>query len=348
MNQDTFNCPLPHHDDERISIAHGGGGLMMHRLLEKTIFPRISPEQAHTSLDSALIADGLAFSTDSFVVSPLFFPGGDIGRLSVFGTTNDLAMVGAEANFLSLGLILEEGFPMSDLERILASIDVAQKEVGAKVVTGDTKVVPRGKGDGVYINTAGVGCLMNPTLRLAPGQVCDGDHIIVSGDLGRHEASIIVARKEFGIEADITSDLAPLTPTVRKLIAAGLDLHCLRDLTRGGLGSALHEICHSTRKNLSFVLDSEKLPLSDEVSSLAELLGFDPLFMANEGRFVAFLSPADSEQALAIMQSMPGGSAAAIIGTVRQEEHSQVWIKSAYGSEKKLPLLNGDQLPRIC
>lgn len=348
MNQDNFNCPIPHHNDERISLAHGGGGLMMHRLLEKTIFPRVSPEQAHAPQDSALISDGLALSTDSFVVSPLFFPGGDIGRLCVLGTSNDLAMVGAETNFLSLGFILEEGFPKADLERILVSIDAAQKEVKAKVVTGDTKVVPRGKGDGIYINTAGVGRLINPVLRLAPDQIHEGDHIIVSGDLGRHEAAIIIARKEFGIEADITSDLAALIPTVRKLIDARLSLHCLRDLTRGGLGSALHEICHATNQKFSFVLDAEKLPVSQEVNSLAELLGFDPLFMANEGRFVTFISPADSAQALEIMHAMPGGASAAIIGSVRQEERNQVWIKSAYGSEKKLPILNGDQLPRIC
>jgi hydrogenase expression/formation protein HypE len=293
--------------------------------------------------DAALLpaeAGPLAFTTDSYVVRPLFFPGGDIGSLAVFGTVNDLAMVGASAIALSLSLILEEGLPMPLLQQVVASIRLAAQRCGVPVVTGDTKVVERGKGDGIYINTAGIG-RVDHGLQIGPKAVRSGDAILVSGDLGRHGVAILAARQELGFRTELHSDLAPLQEPVRALLAADLELHCLRDLTRGGLASALHEI--SRGAGLGVLVRENAIPIAPEVDAACELLGLDPLAMANEGRFVLFLPAHQADQALAVLQRFQ--PLAASIGCVRGEA---VLLETSLGLQRRLELGRGESLPRIC
>lgn len=325
-----------------VLLGHGGGGSLSQRLIDQLLVPAFGPADG-VLLDAAVLpaeAGPLAFTTDSYVVRPLFFPGGDIGSLAVFGTVNDLAMVGASAIALSLSLILEEGLPMPLLQQVLASIRLAAQRCGVPVVTGDTKVVERGKGDGIYINTAGIG-RVDHGLQIGPKAVRSGDAILVSGDLGRHGVAILAARQELGFRTELRSDLAPLQEPVRALLAADLELHCLRDLTRGGLASALHEI--SRGAGLGVLVRENAIPIAPEVDAACELLGLDPLAMANEGRFVLFLPAHQADRALAVLQRFQ--PSAASIGCVRGEA---VLLETSLGLQRRLELGRGESLPRIC
>ena len=325
-----------------VLLGHGGGGSLSQRLIDQLLLPAFGPADG-VLLDAALLpaeAGPLAFTTDSYVVRPLIFPGGDIGSLAVFGTVNDLAMVGASAIALSLSLILEEGLPMPLLQQVVASIRLAAQRCGVPVVTGDTKVVERGKGDGIYINTAGIG-RVDHGLQIGPKAVRSGDAILVSGDLGRHGVAILAARQELGFRTELRSDLAPLQEPVRALLAADLELHCLRDLTRGGLASALHEI--SRGAGLGVLVRENAIPIAPEVDAACELLGLDPLAMANEGRFVLFLPAHQADRALAVLQRFQ--PSAASIGCVRGEA---VLLETSLGLQRRLELGRGESLPRIC
>src|SRR5690606_11051361 len=277
---------------------------------------------------------------DSYVVHPLFFPGGDIGALAVNGTVNDLAMCGARPLFLSAGFIIEEGLPMETLERVVLSMQVSAHAAGVQIVTGDTKVVDKGKGDGLFINTAGIGVIEYP-LQIAPQMVRPGDVVIVNGDLGRHGMAIMAVREGLEFESQIESDCAPLTTPVLALLDAGIEVHCLRDLTRGGLASALCEIASTT--DLHIHIEEGAVPVNEDVRGVCEILGLDPLYVANEGRFVAFVAPKDAENALSIL-----GDQARQIGVVGEQRDSLVTLRSAIGATRILDMLSGDQLPRIC
>ena len=342
-------CPAPGDGGERLTLAHGGGGRLMRRLIDDVIGPGLGVSEAHLSLDSALLdvppAHSLAMTTDSYVVRPLFFPGSDIGALAINGTVNDLAMVGARARAIGVGLILEEGFALADLRRVLESMKRAADAAGVDIVTGDTKLVERGKGDGLFINTSGVGFV--PAGRsLSPRRVEAGDVILVSGDLGRHGAAIACSREGLALESEITSDCAPLSALVEALFDAGVALHCLRDLTRGGLVSALVEIASAAR--LQARLDEDAVPVSPPVRSVCELLGFDPFYLANEGRLVAIVPERSAEVALNIMRQFePSAARCGGIG-VRNESGAPLVCRTAFGTTRVLDLLSGDPLPRIC
>ncbi len=309
-------CPLPAPDDGCIELAHGGGGARMHRLIEGLFRPAFGSPPTDPAHDGATVPVGgsrLAFTTDSFVVTPLEFPGGDIGALSVIGTVNDLAMCGARPLSLSAGFILEEGLEIALLRRIAASMGQAAAAAGVAVSTGDTKVVERGKGDGLYISTAGIG-LIPPGVAIGPQFVRPGDAVLLSGDVGRHGIAIMAAREGLGFETAIESDMASLAPPVAALLDAGVTLHCLRDLTRGGLATALVEI--ATAAGLELRLDADAVAVSDAVRGACEILGLDPWYVANEGRLVAFVPDADTARALAVLRAQPGGAAASVIGRV--------------------------------
>jgi hydrogenase expression/formation protein HypE len=287
----------------------------------------------------------LAFTTDSFVVSPMFFPGGDIGKLAVYGTVNDLAMAGATPKYLSCGLILEEGTSMETLRRVVASMRGAAEEVGVRIVTGDTKVVDRGKGDGIFINTAGVGVIPDG-IDVSPSRAAVGDRLLVSGDLGRHGIAIMSVREGLEFEGAPPSDCASLADLVKQLTALGADLHCLRDLTRGGLAAAVIEFAEHAQVGID--LDDAAIPVAAPVAGACELLGLDPLYVANEGRLVALVPESAAENALQIMRDHPVASEAAIVGTVTAEHPGAVQLRNVLGSGRLLDLLSGEQMPRIC
>ncbi len=337
------SCPIPISDYPNVLLAHGSGGKLMHNLLDKMMLPAFSNPLLAAQHDGATFAVGnarLAFTTDSYVVHPLFFPGGDIGTLAINGTVNDLAMCGARPLFLSAGFILEEGLPMETLWRVIQSMQQAAQAAGVQIVTGDTKVVDKGKGDSIFINTAGVG-VVEHNLTIAPSSVREGDAILLNGDIGRHGMAIMAAREGLAFESEIQSDCAPLAATVLGLLDAGLDIHCLRDLTRGGLASGLVEI--ATSAELHIHIDENAIPVIEDVRGACEILGLDPMYVANEGRFITFVPAEQAERALAIM-----GSDAHQIGTVLDASSSLVTIRSTIGVNRIMDMLSGEQLPRIC
>jgi hydrogenase expression/formation protein HypE len=347
MTEPELNCPLPLNYD-RIVMAHGGGGRLMQELLNTLIQPAFDNPILNQNHDSAVIPFGnlrLAFTTDSYVVKPLFFPGGDIGKLAVCGTLNDLAMSGAKPLFLSCSLIIEEGFEKAKLQRIIESMRHAADQAGVLFVTGDTKVVDHGKGDGVYINTAGIG-LIDKNTHIHPSRIQDGDSIIVSSDLGRHGIAVLLERENLEFEHDIESDCADLSGLVQKLLDAGVKIHCLRDLTRGGLASVLIELAASSK--LHFQLIESALPICPAVNSVCELLGFDPVYIANEGAFVLFVPKHHTELALAVLRNTPLGTQAVQIGHVKPADEGLVTLENTLGVRRILDLLSGEQLPRIC
>jgi hydrogenase expression/formation protein HypE len=287
----------------------------------------------------------VAFTTDSYVVSPLEFPGGNIGKLAVYGTVNDLAMAGARPHSLSVGFILEEGFSLEVLRRVVASMKAAADEVGVRIVTGDTKVVDKGKGDGLFINSAGIG-VVPEGLEVHPNQVQPGDRILISGDLGRHGVAVLSVREGLAFEEPVESDCGNLSHFVAALLEANLAPHCLRDLTRGGLASALNEI--AGERGVEMEVEEISIPVCDAVRGVCELLGLDPLYVANEGRLVAFVSPENAEASLQLLQNLPGGEGAALVGTVLEEGRGRVHLRGAFGTSRLLDLLSGEQLPRIC
>lgn len=341
-------CPLPLSDYPTVQLAHGGGGKLMHTLISKMFHVALDNRLLSSAHDSALLpqSDGrLAFTTDSFVVKPLFFNGGDIGRLAVYGTVNDLAMAGARPAYLSLALILEEGFSMQELWRIICSIAQASKRCDVPIVTGDTKVVERGKGDGVYINTSGVG-LIETDVVIAPAQIQAGAVIIVSGDVGRHGIAIMAEREGIEFQTPLASDCAPLWEPVKALLAADVAVHCLRDVTRGGVATVCVEL--ADQSDTTFELTESCIDVATEVGSACELLGFDPLHVASEGRFVAVVSDADSEKALSALRSQAVSAEAGIIGVVRERGAAPAVLRNEYGGARILDMLSGEQLPRIC
>lgn len=343
------SCPIPLEDTDRVLMGHGSGGKLSARLIEGLILPIFRNQHLELLEDQAKLPlpDGstLAFTTDSYVVSPLFFPGGDIGSLAVHGTINDLVVGGARPLALSLSLILEEGFPLETLERLLRSAKAAADRAGVSIVTGDTKVVERGSADGVFFNTSGVG-LISPGLRLGSSFVREGDQIIVSGSLGDHGIAILATRQGLELEGDVRSDSAPLHELAHTLLEACPQVHAMRDPTRGGLAATLVEI--ASRVGVGVEIDEAALPVSAPVRGACELLGLDPLLIANEGKLVAFVPEAHAGRALATLRAHPQGEAAALVGEVTAAHPGQVWIRTAIGGKRMLDLPFAEPLPRIC
>jgi hydrogenase expression/formation protein HypE len=342
------SCPSPLGHHSTVLLAHGGGGRLMHELLERVFVCAFSNPVLETRHDAAVVDLGaarIAFTTDSYVVRPLFFPGGDIGTLAVNGTVNDLAMAGARPRYLSAGFIIEEGLAIGTLERVVASMRDAARAAGVEIVTGDTKVVDRGKGDGVFINTAGIG-LVEHGRRIEPASVRPGDAVLLSGDIGRHGMAIMAVREGLEFESAIESDCAPVAAPVLELLGSGVDVRCLRDLTRGGLASGLNEIAQAAR--VSIAIDERQVPVREDVRGACEILGFDPLYVANEGRFVAFVAEADAERALAILRQHEVSAGAKSIGRVAAGAAGAVTLRSVLGATRIVDMLSGEQLPRIC
>ena len=347
----TLSCPVPIQQYPTVLLAHGGGGRLMHQLIDQmflSVFGQPDSGQ-HDAAVLSLGCDRIAFTTDSYVVSPLIFPGGDIGTLAVNGTVNDLAMAGAKPLYLSLGMILEEGLPMETLWQVVQSISQAAERANVRVVTGDTKVVDRGKGDGIFINTAGVGILEHP-VTIAPASVQPGDLVLLNGDIGRHGIAIMALREGLAFESTIVSDTAPVAQAVARMLDAGIDIHCLRDATRGGLASTLNEIAAAA--HVAIALDESAIPVQDDVQGACEILGLDPLYIANEGRFLTFIPAADAERALAILNADQQAKGelpnACVIGQVTAAASPLVTLKNRIGTERILDMLSGEQLPRIC
>jgi hydrogenase expression/formation protein HypE len=334
--------------DEQITLSHGAGGKSSHDLIEALFLRELRNPLLEPLADSAVLGDGegrLAFTTDSFVVRPLFFPGGDIGELAVNGTVNDLAMAGARPLALSAGFIVEEGLPVADLGRIVASMARAAQAAGVQVATGDTKVVERGKADGLYINTSGVGAIEHD-LELGPGAIRAGDRVIVSGPIGDHGMAIMVARGELALEVDLESDTAPLNDLVATLLGATEGVRCLRDPTRGGLATVLAELALSAELGIS--IDEAALPIRPEVNGACEILGIDPLYVANEGKLAAVVAAEAEEDALAALCSHPLGAEAVTVADVRPEPPGLVLLETSFGGSRVVDMLAGDPLPRIC
>jgi hydrogenase expression/formation protein HypE len=346
-----MECPLPLSRYPAVTLAHGAGGRLSSQLVRDLFAAALPGDGLEREHDAAVLpgAARLAFTTDSYVVRPLFFAGGDIGRLAVFGTVNDLLVAGAAPAYLSVAAILEEGLPMETLWRVACAIGDAAREAGVRVVTGDTKVVERGKADGVYLTTSGVGlfdaeCESEPP---HPRRVRAGDAVLVSGDLGRHGVAVLLARGDLHLDADVHSDCAPLVATVAALRASGADLHCLRDLTRGGLAAACWEIATSAGLGMRVVEDA--VPVDPAVRAACELLGLSALHVANEGRLLAIVPAGDAERTLAALRSAPGGKHAAHIGVVTPPlPFAPVHLETPFGSTVTLELPSGEQLPRIC
>ena len=334
--------------EDRITLAHGAGGRATHSLIEAMFLEGFRNPILEAMEDQAVLQVGdarLAFTTDSFVVSPLFFPGGNIGDLAVNGTVNDLAVGGARPLYLSAGFILEEGFPIGDLSRIVTSMKSAAQAVGIQIVTGDTKVVQKGKGDGCFINTSGIGVIDRP-VNLSAASCRPGDAVIVSGPIGEHGITIMLARGELEIEADIGSDTAPLAALVERILDAAPQVRCMRDATRGGVATVLNEIAAAS--GVAIIVDESAVPIRQEVAGACELLGIDPLHVACEGRLVAIVGDESAQAALTAIRSGPYGDGASIIGRVKADPAGIVLLRTCFGGTRILDLLIGDPLPRIC
>ena len=333
----------------QVDMAHGSGGRAMAQLIEELFAKYLGNEYLAQGDDGALLpapgAGKLVMATDCHVVSPLFFPGGDIGCLSVHGTINDVAMMGAQPLWLAAGFILEEGFKLADLARIVQSMAAAAKEAGVPIVTGDTKVVERGKGDGVFITTTGVGVVV-PGMELSGNKARPGDVILVSGTLGDHGMAIMAERESLGFESPIVSDTAALHGLIAAMRASGADIHVLRDPTRGGLATTLNEI--AKQSGVGMMLQEKDLPVQPVVNAACEFLGLDPLNVANEGKLVAICAKNDAQMLLAAMRAHPLGVNAAIIGSVHEDAHHFVQMTTGFGGKRIVDWLSGEQLPRIC
>ncbi len=341
------SCGLARALYTNVVMAHGGGGRLMHRLIDDVFLGAFGKPDAPPH-DGALLDAGngrIAFTTDSYVVQPLFFPGGDIGTLAVNGTVNDLAMCGARPRWLSAGFIIEEGLAVDSLERIAQSMASAARAASVSLVTGDTKVVERGKGDGVFINTAGIGILEHD-LFISPLSVRVGDAVILSGDVGRHGMAIMASREGLSFESSIRSDCAELATCVLDLLGRGIHVHCMRDLTRGGLATSLVEIAEASRTRIS--IDESQVEVERDVASACEILGLSPMYVANEGRFVAIVPPDQADRALDVMHGHPVCERATLAGVVEDGHSPVVILRSRLGTRRVLDMLSGEQLPRIC
>jgi hydrogenase expression/formation protein HypE len=348
MKEIELVCPVPRLAGDRVLLAHGGGGKLTNQLIEKIFLPAFANPALDARHDGAVVmvpGQRLAMTTDSYVVRPLIFPGGTIGELAVYGTVNDLAMCGARPLYLTAGFILEEGLALEKLRTVVDSMHEAVRRAGVTLVAGDTKVVDKGKGDEMFITTAGVG-VVETALDIRPASVQPGDAIIVSGELGAHGVAILSVREGLEFEAPIVSDSAPLWEPVRALLEAGIEVHCLRDLTRGGLASALNEI--STARGLGMRIEEASVPVDEVVKGACEILGLDPLYVANEGRFAAFVPEPQAARSVEILRALPVSARAARIGEVTAEPRGLVTLRSRIGGSRVLDMLSGEQLPRIC
>jgi hydrogenase expression/formation protein HypE len=337
---ETARSKRPRFKDERITMAHGAGGKATQTLIEGLLAPAFGIDEL---ADAAVVGDGIAITTDSFVVKPLRFPGGSIGDLAVNGTVNDLAVAGARPLALSMALVLEEGLEADVLRAEVAAMAEAADVAGVQIVTGDTKVVERGHADGMYVCTTGVG-LRDPRAALSPGAVVPGDRVLVSGSIGEHGTAIMLARGDLGLDADIESDTRSLWPAVDAMLAPAV--HCVRDATRGGVASVLNEIARAA--GVAIVVREADVPVEPAVAGAAELLGIDPMYVANEGKLVAFVAPAQAEAALEALRAVPGCEQAAEIGEVKTEPPGMVLVETAFGGRRVMDQLVGDPLPRIC
>jgi len=344
----TASCPLPITNYKQIVLAHGSGGKLSHQLIEKMVLPQFRNELLEPLHDGAIFSlngERVAFSTDSFVVSPIFFPGGDIGTLAVHGTVNDLAMCGARPLYLSASFILEEGLPMEDFWRVVQSMHAAADNAGVKLVTGDTKVVDRGKADKIFVNTSGIGIVPNE-VNIHPARATVGDKIIISGPIAVHGIAIMSVREGLEFETQVASDTAPLHELVAAMIAAKIDIHVLRDPTRGGVTSALTEIAQTAK--IGMLLNESSIPISEEVKGACEILGLDPLYVANEGKVLAIVATEDADRLLQVLRSNSLGREAAVIGEVVNEHPGLIMMKTRVGGTRVVDMLSGEQLPRIC
>ena len=348
MPELELTCPTPL-QYEQIVMAHGGGGRLMQQLLDNLIRPIFSNPYLNQNHDSTLVTingSKIAFTTDSYVINPVFFSGGDIGKLAVCGTLNDLAMSGAKPLYLTCSFIIEEGFSVEALQKIVQSMQASAEQSGALIVTGDTKIVNKGKGDGIFINTAGIG-LVNETINISPSAIQIGDSVIISSDIARHGIAIMLDREGIDFQHGIVSDCADLSGLVQSLLSANVNIHCLRDLTRGGLASALIELASYSKHIIE--IQETALPIHTDVLSACEILGFDPLYIANEGCMVLFVPEAETERTLNLLHQHPLGHQASQIGTVKAT-HPQglLTLQNNFGMTRIIDLLSGEQLPRIC
>jgi hydrogenase expression/formation protein HypE len=334
--------------EDTILLDHGSGGRASHELVTRVFLPQFKNDLGDSLEDSTVFRIGeykLAFSTDSYTVDPIFFPGGDIGCLAVHGTVNDVAMRGAEPLYLSVGFIIEEGFPMADLGRILRSMKEAADAAGVQIIAGDTKVVNRGSVDKIFINTSGVGVIKNDT-DIAGKNAQVGDVVLVSGTVGDHGTAVLSMREGLSFEAPVQSDSAPLNGLVADMMAVSDQIHAMRDPTRGGLATTLNEI--ALQSDVGIELKEEQIPLREGVTGACELLGLDPLYLANEGKLIAFVAPDDADAVLDCIKAHPYGKEGAIIGRVVAENRGRVFMKTGIGGTRILDMLAGEQLPRIC
>jgi hydrogenase expression/formation protein HypE len=344
----SIACPLPLPVKSHVVLGHGSGGRLSAALMRDIFLPAFGNPVLNELNDQAsvsLAAGRVAFSTDSYVVKPLFFPGGSIGELAVYGTVNDLAVGGAEPQFLSAAFILEEGLPLETLGRVVEQMAVAARRAGVSIVTGDTKVVEKGSGDQIFITTAGLGVIPDGVV-LGPQYVRAGDRILLSGPIGEHGVTILAQREGLGVSGDLVSDTAPLTELCRAIVKAAPGLRTMRDLTRGGLSSAINEIAASAR--VGVLLEERRIPVSETVRGVCELFGLDPMYVANEGKLIAIVAPEDAEAALAAMRSVDIGAGAQMIGTVTSSRPGCVVLRTSFGTNRIVDMLSGDQLPRIC
>ncbi|HET7142937.1 MAG TPA: hydrogenase expression/formation protein HypE [Anaerolineales bacterium] len=347
VNFEGYTCPLPIRPTDTVMLGHGSGGTLSRDLLNRLFLPELGKAAPRALDDSAVVLlDGqrFALTTDSHVVSPLFFPGGDIGRLAICGTVNDLAMVGATPIALTCGFVLEEGLPFDILQRVVKSMQDTAKEAGVYIAAGDTKVVQKGNADKIFINTAGIGKI-TVDVNISGANAKNGDVIIISGTIGDHGIAVLSARENLEFETALESDVAPLNHLVQAMISTG-EIHVLRDPTRGGLATSLVEI--AGQSTVTIEIDEQALPIKPAVKAACEMLGFDPLYIANEGKLVAFVKEKDSEKVLALMKKTNYGGDAAIIGRVIGIGKSQVRMRTAIGGTRLVDMLPGEMLPRIC
>ncbi len=343
----NVSCPVPITNYDQVTIAHGGGGSLSNQLIEKMFLPELSNPLLNEGHDGAIfdLPGKLAFSTDSFVVNPIFFPGGDIGDLAVNGTVNDLVCCGAVPRYLSLGMIIEEGFSMEELWQIVQSIGKAAKIAGVQVVTGDTKVVDKGKGDKIFINTSGIGHIP-ANINIRPKRAQAGDVVIINGKIAEHGVAIMSSREGLEFETSIISDTMPLNDLMNEVYSVTRDVHVLRDPTRGGVSSALNEIAKTA--NVGIEINEKDIPISEQVKGACEILGLDPLYIANEGKILIIVPEEYSEQILEKMRRHPAGQDSSIIGSVNSEMKRMVRMKTSIGSTRIVDMISGEQLPRIC